>query len=144
MRYPLGPIYDVDCVEYAKLDGAPPTDANDVARLFANRLTRCLLSDPEGFQRVFLHAVTFKTEKLKTAGIRQLDESERISFNTLLTSIAGSNTKEDGSVEMRLITLMRYEPGKEPAVTMFAALEDVRDTVEMLNEQEKERQKSRS
>lgn len=125
----LGPVFDVDCAFKADCKGQQPDDPNDLARLIATKLSRCLLLDADGLENLLFHAVKITTKDLQQVGVARLSGGEEMSLSVLLPSIGGM-TEIDGKVESRFVILTK--PAAKPrgvAIAGFAAWADAREIV---------------
>lgn len=138
MKFALGPVQECDCTERDECTGEKPNDIDDIARMFANKLSRCLVADPDGIQRLLLHAVPFETETLAKVGIKRLSGDVGMSLSVLLTSLAGVIPKKGSPAETRLVTLTKTKANKYGfEIIAFAALADARDILARVKKQAK-------
>jgi hypothetical protein len=135
----LGPVFDVDCVRKHDSKGIAPSDHNDFARLISLKLSRCLLVDPAGLEKLLFHKVRITTEELAKAGVTRLNLSEDISLSVLLSSIAGFSER-DGKQETRLVILIKETPdGSGTKIAAIVATEDARSLIDKVTAAAKQR-----
>jgi len=126
----LGPVFDVDCEFKEKCKGQGPADPDDVARLLAVKLSRCLLLDHAGVEDLLFHAVSVTTEELKQAGISRLHGSDEMSLSVLFPSIAGF-VQNGEKVESRFAILTKPTLNKRSmTIAGFASLTDAREILD--------------